>query len=406
MVSVIMPRQGQSVESCIITKWYKKEGDAVSKGDILFSYETDKASFDAEAEAPGIILRILHNEGSDVPVLSEVAFIGDAGEKIAEHSKPATAMAKPEEKHRSELSAIQPETSSLTAAEEFQKIKISPRARNMAMKMGIKPAQIRGSGPNGRVITRDIEAFSQNKAIVNLPEAPGYTDQPLSNLRKIVARTMFESLSNSAQLTHHMSADARRLLSLRAKFKSEAENGSEANITMNDLICFAVIKALIKHPAVNGHFLGDKIRGFSKVHLGMAVDTPRGLMVPALQNASDLSLPALSQKLRETAEICKKGNINPELLSGSAASFTVSNLGNYGVEMFTPIINPPQIAILGVNTIIHRPADLGDGVFGFIPVIGLSLTYDHRAIDGGPATLFLRQIKQEIETLNSEPLNS
>jgi pyruvate dehydrogenase E2 component (dihydrolipoamide acetyltransferase) len=201
-----------------------------------------------------------------------------------------------------------------------------------------------------------------------------------------------------------MSADARSLLSLRAKFKSQAEKGTDINITLNDLICFAVIKALIKHPAVNGHFLGDKIRGFSKVHLGIAVDTPRGLMVPALQNASDLSLRALSQKLKETAEICRKGNINPELLSGSAASFTVSNLGNYGVEMFTPIINLPQIAILGVNTIIHRPADLGDGVFGFIPVIGLSLTYDHRAIDGGPATLFLRQIKQEIETLDPEPL--
>jgi pyruvate dehydrogenase E2 component (dihydrolipoamide acetyltransferase) len=194
-----------------------------------------------------------------------------------------------------------------------------------------------------------------------------------------------------------MSADVRKLLSLRSKVKAEMEKGSVPNITLNDMVCFSVIRALEKFPELNSHFLGESIRTFRKINLGLAVDTPRGLMVPSIQNADELSLKGLSLRLREVAEQCRKGNVNPELLAATSASFTISNLGNYGVEMFTPVINLPQVAILGVNTILYRPADLGEGVFGFIPVIGLSLTYDHRAVDGGPATLFLREIRDQIE---------
>ena len=136
---------------------------------------------------------------------------------------------------------------------------------------------------------------------------------------------------------------------------------------------------------------------FNKVHLGIAVDTPRGLMVPAVKNADGMDLARLSKELKSVAESCRKGSINPELIQSTAATFTVSNLGNYGVEMFTPVINLPQVAILGVCTIINRPADIGNNTFGFVPYIGLSLTYDHRAIDGGPATLFLKEIKDQIE---------
>jgi pyruvate dehydrogenase E2 component (dihydrolipoamide acetyltransferase) len=191
-----------------------------------------------------------------------------------------------------------------------------------------------------------------------------------------------------------MSADVRRLLEVRRKVK---EDKNSQDITLNDMICWCVIKALQKTPEANSHFLDDKIRTFSKVHLGLAVDTPRGLMVPALKNASDMDLVTLSKELKAIADACRKGSINPELIQSTAASFTVSNLGNYGVEMFTPVINLPQAAILGVCTIINRPADLGNQTFGFVPYIGLSLTYDHRAIDGGPATLFLKEIKTQIE---------
>ena len=168
------------------------------------------------------------------------------------------------------------------------------------------------------------------------------------------------------------------------------------------MVCFAVIKALQQFPQVNSHFLGDSIKYFRKIHLGVAVDTDRGLMVPVIRNADDLSIQGLSNQLREVAAACRKGSVNPELLASEAATFTVSNLGNYGVEMFTPVINLPQSAILGVNTIVPRPKDLGDGVYGFVPYLGLSLTYNHQALDGGEATRFLKQIATEIENLDFE----
>jgi pyruvate dehydrogenase E2 component (dihydrolipoamide acetyltransferase) len=166
---------------------------------------------------------------------------------------------------------------------------------------------------------------------------------------------------------------------------------------LNDMICWCVIRALEKFPAVNSHFLGDRTKTFQKVHLGLAVDTSRGLMVPAVLNTDKMDLIKLSKELKSVAEACKKGSINPELIQSAAATFTVSNLGNYGVELFTPVINLPQVAILGVCTIIYRPASIGNNIIGFVPYIGLSLTYDHRAIDGGPATLFLKEIKDQIE---------
>jgi pyruvate dehydrogenase E2 component (dihydrolipoamide acetyltransferase) len=213
---------------------------------------------------------------------------------------------------------------------------------------------------------------------------------------------MHASLQNSAQLTHHLGADARKILSLRDKVKNMQAEGYEYNITLNDMVCYALIRALKKHPDANVHFLGDSIRYFKKVHLGMAVDTERGLMVPALRNADDLSLPGLSAQLSQLAAACRGGNVDPDLLQPDAASFTISNLGAYGVEMFTPVVNLPQAGILGVNTIIQRPAQLEGGAFGFVPYMGLSLTYDHRALDGGPATLLLAGIKHEIETFDHD----
>jgi pyruvate dehydrogenase E2 component (dihydrolipoamide acetyltransferase) len=195
-----------------------------------------------------------------------------------------------------------------------------------------------------------------------------------------------------------MSADVRFLLEARQIIKIRlASDKSQQDITLNDMVCWCVIKALGKFPEANSHFLEDRIKTFSKVHLGLAVDTPRGLMVPSVRDASDMDLVKLSKELKSAAESCKRGSINPELIKSTSATFTVSNLGNYGVEMFTPVINLPQVAILGVCTIINRPANMGNNTFGFVPYIGLSLTYDHRAIDGGPATLFLKEIKEQIE---------
>jgi len=402
---VIMPRQGQSVESCIISSWFKNEGDEIQKGDLLFSYETDKAAFECESEFAGILLKRLYQEGDEVPVLKIVAIIGTPGESIDQFSDESVdstheGIVSVESKEVEDFTAI---TGLTVARLEGEKIRITPRARNRAKELGISFEGIQGSGPEGRIIEQDIILAGKSDSFATPPASSvgeEFEIRKLSNMRKIIAAKMKESLQNSAQLTHHTSADARRLLELRKKAKESFEKGASENITINDMVCFAVIRALKKHPMVNCHLLGDTISIFHKVHLGLAVDTDRGLMVPTVKNADDLSIQRLAAQLKAVADNCKKGNINPELLASEAATFSVSNLGSYGVELFTPVINLPQVAILGVNTIINRPTDLGNGVFGFVPFIGLSLTYDHRAIDGAPASAFLREIRLEIENLD------
>lgn len=443
---IIMPKQGQSVESCILTEMKKKKGDTVAVGDILFSYETDKASFEEEAKVAGTVLDVFFDDGDEIPVLTNVMVIGNEGESTEEFrpgtdsgaatpaaaetapAAAATPAAAPTATTEPTVAAAKPATAAGTSP-------VSPRARVLAAKEAIDASALQGSGPHGRVIERDVRAAMAAtpkltplaKAIAKetgaaAPETGSglagmvkgadmgalknsvYTSdseiKPLSNMRKLIAKAMYASLQNSAQLTHHLSADARGILALRKKVKKAVENGYPTNITLNDMVCMAVIRALKKFPQVNAHFLGDSVRLFSKVHLGLAVDTERGLMVPVVKNADDLSIQGLANQLKEVANACKKGSIDPDLLSSEAASFTVSNLGNYGVEIFTPVINLPQVAILGVNTIVPRPKDIGGGVYAFVPHIGLSLTYDHRALDGGEATRFVKEIANEIEALD------
>lgn len=416
-IPVLMPRQGQSVESCILGQWYKSVGDEVKEGDILFSYETDKASFEEEAKADGVLLATFFDEGDEIPVLANVAVIGNEGESIEEF-RPGN---KPTENTEVEIEEVE-ETPKVIEFEMEEatagnRLRISPLAKNMAEKLGVDIQSLKGTGPHGRIIARDIENASKTAQVTVKQVVPQPTVRPaispavlesgddfdvktIPNIRKLIANAMHQSLQNSAQLTHHMSADARKILQLRKQFKKQYSDGEiKQNVTINDLVCFAVIRALEKYPQVNTHYHGDKMKWFKKVHLGLAVDTDRGLMVPALQNASDLSITGLSSQLQQLAIQARNGNVNPDLLSPAAASFTVSNLGNYGVEMFTPVINLPQTAILGVCTIVPRPKEIEEGVYGFVPMIGLSLTYDHQALDGGEATLFLAEIKNQIENL-------
>jgi len=415
-VPVLMPRQGQSVETCILGQWYKSVGEEVKEGDILFSYETDKASFEEEAKENGILLATFFNEGDEVPVLVNVAVIGNKDESFDEF-KPG---GKPvEEKNEVKPVEDAPKVIEFEVEQDLneQLIRISPLAKNMAEKLGVNIQILKGSGPYGRIIARDVESAEKEvqiplaapvvKTVSAIPKAmfiesgSDFEVRSIPNIRKLIANAMHQSLQNSAQLTHHMSADARQLQRLRKKFKSELADGKiKQNITINDLVCFAVIRALEKFPQVNTHYHGDKMKWFSKVHLGLAVDTDRGLMVPALKNADDLSISGLSSQLQQLATQARNGNINPDLLNPAEATFTVSNLGNYGVEMFTPVINLPQTAILGVCAIIPRPKEIEEGVYGFVPMIGLSLTYNHQALDGGEATLFLAEIRNQIENLS------
>ncbi len=432
--AVIMPRQGQSVETCIITKWYKEKGDPVEEGDLLFSYETDKAAFDEEAKVSGILLDRYFEEGDEVPVLETVAVIGKEGESTEGFKAAAPA----DTTGPSPEPSPNPETTETTGTTETTETigttetKISPRARKLAEQKGVDYMGVRGTGPGGRIIERDILKMIEERPLItplarekmkkedlaippekakphqrvtsaDLVEASAvsgasgeYKEVPLTRLRRLIADGMYRSLHESAQLTHHISADARKMMALRKKIKPLAEQGKMPNITLNDMVSYALIRALLKHPEINGHFLGDRVRIYNKVHLGFAVDTERGLLVPVVRNAGRLTLEGLSEQMKELAEACQTGSINPDLLAADQASFTVTNLGSFGIEYFTPVLNLPQMGILGVNTITPRPAQLEDGTFGFIPKIGLSLTYDHRAIDGAPASRFLQTLVREI----------
>jgi pyruvate dehydrogenase E2 component (dihydrolipoamide acetyltransferase) len=439
---IIMPKQGQSVESCIITEFNKKKGDKVSKGDSLFAYETDKASFEEESPIEGVILEVFFSEGDEVPVLTNVMVIGAEGESVdgfspngvgAGSEKISEILEKKEESLKIEEKQQIITEVKASSLGEVGEVFISPRARKLADEKGIDASKLAGSGPNGRVIERDIQAVAETAPKLtplarkmagedstlkaqfgsglaqkvkgadlvskNPVSGDDFEVKPISNMRKLIAKTMHASLQNSAQLTHHLGADARRINELRKKVKKAVDAGYPTNITLNDMICYATIKALKKFPQANAHFMGDCMKYFNKIHFGLAVDTDRGLMVPVIRNADDLTIQELSNQFKEIAAACRKGNIDPDLLSPEAASFTVSNLGNYGVEIFTPVINLPQVAILGVNTMILRPVEIGDGVFGFVPYLGLSLTYDHRALDGGEATRFVKQVAIEIENL-------
>ncbi len=431
---VIMPRQGQSVESCIFNEWYFDIGEKVNKGDLLFSYETDKAAFEGEATENGTLLAIFAESGDEVPVLQNIAVIGSEGEDI-EAFRPGDIEKKYEIDEKKEINLADKgvekkheiKTDQTT---ESGNVKISPRAKKAAGKHQVSYKGIPGSGPSGRIIEKDI--FNKRKEapmatplarsisyrdhldmpsrgsgaggkitaadLRKIPEIVGrddFEEIKVSNIRKIIAENMHASLQNTAQLTLHTSADARQIKLARNKIKDLMENNDGPNITLNDIVSYATVQTLLNHTNINAHFLGDNIRYYNNVHLGFAVDTTRGLMVPTVIYANQLTLESLSGKMKELALKAQEGNIDPELLKG--ATFTVTNLGAFDIEMFTPVLNPPQVGILGINTITLQPSELAADSFGFIPKIGLSLTFDHRAIDGAPAAAFLKEVKKQIE---------
>ena len=226
---------------------------------------------------------------------------------------------------------------------------------------------------------------------------PQYDEVKVSNIRKVIAKAMHQSLATTAQLTLNSSFDATELLAYRKKLKAAQERLGLENITLNDMILFAVSRTLLNHKDLNAHYLNDTVRYFHNVNLGMAVDTERGLMVPTIFSADRLPLNEIARRAKQLASECQSGSINPDLLQNG--SFTVTNLGTLDIESFTPVLNPPQTGILGVNNIVQRAREV-DGELEFYPAMGLSLTFDHRAIDGAPAARFLKELKTNLENFS------
>ena len=403
--AVIMPKAGITVESCIIGAWEKKVGDSVKVGDILFTYETDKASFECESTEEGTLLEIFFNDGDEVPCLMNVCAIGAPGEDCSalRPGDAAPAEAPAEEAPKAEAPAAAPVEAPAQTAVAGDKTAVSPRAKKLAERAGVDATQATPTGPNGRIIERDVRTLMENpvQAAPAVAVAPAaavseaeYEDVKFSGIRRAISKSMSTSLSTMAQLTHNTSFDATQILAYRKLLK--ASEGEVSGITLGDIVLYAVSRTLLNHPDLNAHMLDDNnIRLFKHVNLGVAVDTPRGLMVPTIFNADQKSLLEISKEVKELAAACREGNISPDKLTG--ASFTVSNLGNLGVESFTPVINPPQTGILGVCGTVDRVKRGKDGEIALYPAMGLSLSYDHRAVDGTPAARFQKELCQNLE---------
>ena len=447
---VIMPRQGQSVESCIIGKWYKKVGDKVSVGEDLFTYETDKAAFDEAAKVDGEVLAIFFEENDDVPCLMNVCVIGQKGEDFSAFD-PRGASAAPAEAApvAAAPAAAAPVTASAAVAPVAAAVVapaatiagISPRAKATAEKHTVDLRQVEPTGPKGRVIERDIfKLIDEGKfatgavggdfavgtagtgiggrvstadlaagaapapvaAAAAAPVVDTYTEKH-SNIRKLIAKSMVNSLSTMAQLTYNMSFDATDILAFRAKVKKAKEAGLTEklglpdSITINDIILYVVSRVSLNHKMCNAHYMDDHMVFFNTVNLGMAVDTPRGLMVPTIFNSDRLSIAEISRQAKDKAAACQKGTISPDQLKDG--SITVTNLGSLGIESFTPVINPPQTAIIGVNCLTTKIRDV-NGVAVPYPSMSLSLTADHRAVDGAPAARFLQDLTKALENFS------
>ena len=436
---VVMPQLGNSVESCIIVEWMIAEGDTVAVDQTLASIETDKSTMEVPSTAEGTVLKLLWEEGDEVPVKDPLIIVGEPGEDISGlvpggEAAPAEDAPEPE--------AAAPEQGAAPAfATERATGAVSPRARALAASAGVDASAIaEGSGPHGRVIERDVAAAiaagpvltsaaraagvtategtgiggrvsvadatrAPEAAPAAAPAAPALADfpgastsAPLKGVRKVVAKRMMESLTSTAQLTLNTTANAAGILAMRKKVKNANEALGLNKITLNDLVCFAVSRTLPGYPVFNAHLEDGVLTQFEQVHLGFACDTPRGLLVPVIRSAQTLGLKAFSDEAKRLAGGAIDGTISPEFLSGG--TFTVSNIGSFGIETFTPVINLPQTAILGVGAITPRPTVAADGTIGVEQRLNLSLTIDHQVIDGADGARFLRDLVAAIENID------
>jgi len=466
---IILPKLGQTVEEGRIVEWLKKEGDAVARGDVLYTVETDKAVLDVEATRKGVLRKILVGEGELRPVLAVVGLITRKADDPLEEAGASTT----EVSTASELPALAETVEAVVPSGEKParisqttsgRLFASPRARKFAREHSVAIEDVEGTGPNGRIVERDVMAYLASSpagmpaaspvaqrlaaglgvdlrkvtgtgpqgrivkadveaaAVSEAPEVPVpapaaplaeapepaaaeaaaaeavgvLSEVPLSGIRAVIAQRMHESHQITAPVTLTMEVDATALVALRESLKAGLAEELGFNLGYNDLLVKLSAKALRRFPYMNAQLdeVGGVIRHLDAVHVGLAVDTERGLLVPHVSNADRKGLVEIARDIRAMAERARTGRSLPDELSGG--TFTITNLGMYEVDGFTPIINYPECAILGVGRIKAVPAVV-DGEITVRRMVWLSLTFDHRLVDGAPAARFLQTIKRLIE---------
>ncbi len=428
---ILMPKPGQMTEECTLTIWRKAVGDPVHRGDVLFEIETDKSTMEVETFEEGVLLAQVAAEGQTVPVNGVCGWIGNAGEAIPETPAapapapaatpapaapvPAPAPAAPTPAPTPVVAtpaapapvSASPAATAPVAATASGELKISPRARRLASVLGIDPGAVRGTGPGGRIVERDIQAAMESAPAQQAPasaSAPGAPvpgeSEPIrmSQMRRVIAKRLTESWQTTPHFTVTVAVDAGRLMALRAQLKAAG-----ANLSVTDFVLAAAADTLAEFPDVNARTDGTSVWPRSRVHLGMAVSVPNGLVVPVIRDADQLTVPELHDRAAALAAGARGGTLKPDDLTGS--TFTVSNLGMFGVEEFSAIINPGEAAILAVGAAIPTPVAVGAGV-EVRPVMKLTLSADHRIVDGAMGARFVKALQGKLEAADAFRLGS
>jgi pyruvate dehydrogenase E2 component (dihydrolipoamide acetyltransferase) len=418
---VTLPRLGQGMESGTIVRWLKSEGDKVEKGEPLYELDTEKVTQEVEADASGVLLKILANEGEEIEVGKAIAVIGQAGEDVGEVEgnqpeedetpdrvepdeggseigveKPAEAPEREDERERGREAGpegpSEPEQRS-----NGGRVKASPLARRIARERGIDLAQLRGTGPEGRIVAEDVERGAVSGTAEPAPSGEA-TERgrvevvKLNQMRKTIARRMTEAWEAPAfQIS--MSADMTASIRLREALLERVEEGG-VRPTYSDILTKIVALALMRHRDMNAHFAGDSVQIFPTANIGIAVAVPHGLVVPVIASCEVKSIPEIAAARADVVERTRGGKLRSEDLENG--TFTISNLGMYGVERFTAVLNPPQAGILAVGAIEERPVVV-EGDLEIQPGMHMTLTVDHRSVDGATASEFLRTVKSLLE---------
>ena len=410
---VTLPRLGQGMESGTIVRWLKSEGDKVEKGDPLYELDTEKVTQEVEAEAGGVLLKILAQEGEEIEVGKAIAVIGEQGEEVS----PEASEPKAEAEEPTEVAEEEPAEEGEPAAEREDerergreegpegpsepeqrvnggRVKASPLARRIARERGIDLAQLSGTGPEGRIVAEDVERaqVAPAKAGATAPVATEIETVKLNQMRKTIARRMTEAWEAPAfQIA--MSADMTASIRLREALLERVEEGG-VRPTYSDILTKVVALALMRHRDMNAHFGGDEVLLFPTANIGIAVAVPHGLVVPVIQSCEAKTIEEIAVARADIVERTRGGKLKVEDLENG--TFTISNLGMYGVERFTAVLNPPQAGILAVGAIEER-AVVEDGELEIQPRMDLTLTVDHRSVDGATASEFLRTVKSFLE---------
>lgn len=408
-VVVRMPKMSDTMEEGTLVSWQKKVGDKIKSGDILAEVETDKATMELEAYEDGILLHIGIEAGAAVPVDGIIAVIGEEGANVEallarENGEASeTPSAAPAENTANAVSS--PATSS-TVADEGDRIKISPLARKLAEDKGIDITQVSGSGDNGRVVKRDIDGFvaapaketeakpsatASAQQPVAAPTAGSFEDLPISQMRKTIARRLSDSLFTAPHFYLTMEIVMDKAMELRPQLNA----ASPAKISFNDMVIKACALALKQHPAVNSAWLGDKIRRYNYVNIGVAVAVEDGLLVPVIRDADKKTLSIISGEVKDLAGKAKDKKLQPKDWEGN--TFSISNLGMFGIDEFTAIINPPDSCILAIGTIKQTAAFKEDGTVYPTNIMKVTLSCDHRVVDGATGASFLQTVKKLLE---------